>query len=163
MNKRGPLTWSHLLQVDSGLEFMSEITQVFKKHNVLVRRATARNHCEQGIVKRFNSILAERLFGAQYAQQMLVAAHGFSERSAEWVKSVPSVLVAFNNETTRLLGMKPKKAIKAVKPSQPFLFVCGSFLFYHLGIDILMANIIKHNTSTDSFSPHLNYPTDFTA
>ena len=40
-----------------------------------------------------------------------MAVHGSSERSAEWVKSLPSVIVPFSNETTRLLGMKPKNPI----------------------------------------------------
>jgi hypothetical protein len=67
--------------------------------------------------------LAERLFGAQYAQELLLAARGSSERSAEWVRQLPEVIAALNNETTRLLGIKPAKAIKAdrveQKPSLP--------------------------------------------
>ena len=70
------------------------------------------------IVERFNLKLAQRLLGAQFAQEMLMAAHGSSERSAEWVKSLPLVLVALNNESTRLLGIKPKHTIMAVKVAQ---------------------------------------------
>ena len=62
--KCGPLTWSHLLQVDSGHEFMGATTQILKKNNVQVRRATAENHRQPEIVECFNRTLAERLFGA---------------------------------------------------------------------------------------------------
>jgi len=80
-------------------------------------------HRDQGIAERFNHTLAERLFGAQYAQELLLAARGSSERSAEWVSALPDVVAALNDEVTRLTGKKPKDAIKASavahKPSAP--------------------------------------------
>jgi hypothetical protein len=81
--KRGPLTWPRLLQVDPGREFMRDVNQLLAQHNVLVRRGRVENHRDQGIVERFNRTLAERLFGAQYAQELLLAARGSSERSSE--------------------------------------------------------------------------------
>ena len=124
--KRGPLTWPKLLQVDPGREFMGAFKPLLKKHDVQVRRGEVGNHRQQGIVERFNRTLAERLFGAQYAQELLLAARGSSERSAEWVRRLPEVVAALNNEPTRLLGkhgMVPAKAIKAErviqKPSLP--------------------------------------------
>lgn len=46
---------------------------------------------------------------------MLLAARGSSERSAEWVARLPAVVLALNNEVTRLTG---KKAIDAIKLSE---------------------------------------------
>jgi len=111
--KRGPLTWPRLLQVDPGREFMGAVSQLLTKHNVSVRRGRVDTHRDQGIVERFNRTLAERLFGAQYAQEMLLAARGSSARSSEWVRTLPDVVAALNDEVTRLTGKKPKDAIKA--------------------------------------------------
>src|SRR6218665_3290431 len=113
----------NLLQVDPGREFMGAVNQLLAKHNVQVRRGRVGSHREQGIVERFNRTLAERLFGAQYAQELLMAARGSSERSADWVRALPEVLAALNDEVTRLTGKKPADAIKAAKvahsPSLP--------------------------------------------
>jgi len=121
--KRGPLTWPRLLQVDPGREFMGAVNQLLAKHNVSVRRGRVDTHRDQGIVERFNRTLAERLFGAQYAQELLLAARGSSERSSEWVRALSDVVAALNDEVTRLTGKKPKDAIKASavahKPSAP--------------------------------------------
>ena len=121
--KRGPLTWPRLLQVDPGREFMGAVNQLLAKHNVSVRRGRVDTHRDQGIVERFNRTLAERLFGAQYAQELLLAARGSSERSSEWVRALSDVVAALNAEVTRLTGKKPKDAIKASavahKPSAP--------------------------------------------
>ena len=111
--KRGPLTWPRLLQVDPGREFMGAVNQLLAKHNVSVRRGRVDTHRDQGIVERFNRTLAERLFGAQYAQELLLVAHGSSERSSEWVRTLPDVVAALNDEVTRLTGKKPKDAIRA--------------------------------------------------
>jgi len=98
-------------------------SQLLAKHNVQVRRGAADNHRQQGIVERFNRTLAERLFGRQYAQEMLLTARGSSERSSEWVRALPDVVAALSDEVTRLTGKKPSDAIKASavahKPSAP--------------------------------------------
>jgi hypothetical protein len=121
--KRGPLTWPRLLQVDPGREFMGAVNQLLAKHNTQVRRGRVDTHRDQGIVERFNRTLAERLFGSQYAQELLLAARGSSERSREWVRALPAVVAAINDEPTRLTGKKPSVAIKAAsvahKPSAP--------------------------------------------
>src|SRR6218665_3042205 len=127
--KRDPLTWPNLLQVDPGREFMGAVNQLLAKHNVQVRRGRVGSHREQGIVERFNRALAERLFGAQYAQELLLAARESSERSVEWVRALPEVVSALNDEETRLTGKKPADAIKLVsvvhKPSLPAHRVIG--------------------------------------
>ena len=105
--KRSPLTWPQMLQVDPGREFMGSVTKEMEKHKTYIRQGRTEIHRDQAIVERFNRTLAERLFGHQYAVEMLYAG-----RSTEWVKRVPDVVRALNNEVTRLTGKKPAVAIK---------------------------------------------------
>ena len=81
--KRSPLRWPKLLQVDPGREFMGSVSQLLAKHCVQVRRGRVDIHRDQGVVERFNRMLAERLFGHQYAKAMRLPS---GERSTEWVK-----------------------------------------------------------------------------
>ena len=107
------LKWPKLLQVDPGREFMGKVNEVMKKHNVSIKRGEAAQHRAQAIVERFNRTLAERLFGHQYAQEIVLAARGGKNvRSTEWVSRLPNVVKALDNEETRLIGMKPVDAIK---------------------------------------------------
>ena len=125
--KRSPLKWPKLLQVDPGKEFMGAVSQLMAKHGVSVRRGRVDNHRDQGIVERFNRTLAEKLFGHQYAQEMLLAAQApataQAQRSSEWVTRLPDVVAALNGEVTRLIGKRPSEAIhrKAVsaRPAAP--------------------------------------------
>jgi hypothetical protein len=110
--KRGPLKWPSLMQVDPGKEFFGVVNQLFAKHHVQVRRGEPNNHRQQGIVERFNRTLAEKLFGAQYAQEMLMEA---DERSSAWVRDLPEVIKALNDEPTRLTGISPAVAITKSK------------------------------------------------
>ena len=131
--KHGPVTWPRLLQVDPGREFMGAVNQLLVKHNVSVRRGRVDTHRDQDIVERFNRTLAQRLFGAQYAQELLVAARGSSERSSEWMRALPDVVAEQNDEVTRLTQKvsykKPSEAIRASavahKPSLPARRVVG--------------------------------------
>ena len=116
--RRGPLKWPKLLQVDPGHEFMGAVSQLLAKHGVSVRRGRVDIHRDQAIVERFNRTLAERLFGHQYAQEMLLAARGSSDRSAEWVARLPAVVATLNDEPTRLTGKKPKDAIRVKTVTQ---------------------------------------------
>ena len=105
--KRSPLTWPSMLQVDPGREFMGGVTKEMGKHKTFIRRGRTEIHRDQAIVERFNRTLAERLFGHQYAVEMLHAG-----RSTVWVKRLPNVVRALNNEVTSLIGKKPAVAIK---------------------------------------------------
>ncbi|MEW8688954.1 MAG: DDE-type integrase/transposase/recombinase, partial [Candidatus Thiodiazotropha sp.] len=69
--RRGPLRWPKLLQVDPGREFMGSVSQLLAKYSVQVRRGRVDIHRDKSIVERFNRTLAERLFGYQYAQEMI--------------------------------------------------------------------------------------------
>ena len=105
--RRSPLTWPQMLQVDPGREFMGGVTKEMDKHKTYIRRGRTEIHRDQAIVERFNRTLAERLFGHQYAVEMLHAG-----RSTVWVKRLPDVVNALNNEVTSLIGKKPAVAIK---------------------------------------------------
>ena len=76
---------------------------------------------DQPIVERFNRTLAERLFGHQYAVEMRLPA---GQRSTAWVKRLPEVVAALNNEVTSLTGKRPAEAIKekavAAQPSTTY-------------------------------------------
>ena len=101
---------------------MGAVTKVMENHNTFIRRRRVNIHRDQAIVERFNRTLAERLFGYQYAVEMNMKQAG--QRSTEWVKRLPSVVSALNNEVTRLIGKKPAQAIKKTavssKPSTPY-------------------------------------------
>ena len=106
---RGPLKWPQMLQVDPGREFMGAVTKEMEKHKTSIRRGHPEIHRDQAIVERFNRTLAERLFGYQYAVEMRLSE---GQRSRAWVKRLPKVVSALNNQVTRLIGMKPAIAIK---------------------------------------------------
>ena len=124
MYKRGHLKWPQLLQVDPGCEFIGAVTKVMQNHNTGICRGRTEIHRDQAIVKRFNRTLAERLFGYQYAVKMNMKDTNKNNRSTEWVKQLPEVVSALNNEVTRLTGKKPAQAIKEKsiysKPSTPY-------------------------------------------
>ena len=98
-----------MLQVDPGREFMGSVTKEMEKHKTYIHRGRTEIHRDQAIVERFNRTLAERLFGHQYAVEMLLPE---GKRSTEWVKRLPDVVSALNNEVTGLIGKKPAVAIK---------------------------------------------------
>ena len=74
-----------------------------------------------GIVKRYNCILAERLFCIQDAHDLL-SLH-LSARSKSWVKNLPIIVKDINNSVTSLIGIAPVEAIKKktvnARPSWP--------------------------------------------
>ena len=110
-----------MLQVDPGREFMGSVTKEMESHKTYIRRGRTEIHRDQAIVERFNLTLAERLFGHQYAVEMLLPE---GQRSTASVKRLPDVVKALNNEVTSLIGKKPAVAIneKAVasKPSTKY-------------------------------------------
>ena len=103
------MKWPKILQVDPGREFMGDVTKEMLKHETRIRRGNPNVHRDQGIVERFNRTLGEKLFSFQYSQEINFKS---GERSTEWVKRLPEVVKALNNETTRLTGKKPIDAIK---------------------------------------------------
>ena len=116
--RRSPLTWPQMLQVDPGCEFMGSMMKEMENHKTYIHRSRTEIHRDQAIVEHFNRTLAEHLFGHQYAVEMLLPE---GQRSTAWVKRLPDVVNALNNEVTSLIGKKPPVAIKekavASKPS----------------------------------------------
>ena len=92
-----------------------------KSRGTTIRRGHPEVHRDQAIVERFNSTLAERLFGHQYAFEMRLPE---GQRSVVWVKRLPAVVAALNRQTTRLTGKKPADTIKQktvfARPSTPY-------------------------------------------
>ena len=70
--ERSPLKWPQMLQVDPGREFMGSVTKEMKNHKTFIRSGCTEIHRDQAIVERCNCTLAERLFGHQYAVEMLL-------------------------------------------------------------------------------------------
>ena len=104
--KRSPLTWPNMLQVDPGREFMGAVAKEMEKHKTYIRRGRTEIHRDQAIVERFNRTLAERLFGHQYAVEMLLPE---GKRSTEWVKRLPDVSSQPSTKYNRPVGAKEKK------------------------------------------------------
>ena len=109
---RSRLKWPKLLQVDPGREFMGEVNKLMNSKNVKIRRGEKALHRSQAIVERFNRTLAEKLFGHQYAQEILLESRSKNARSREWVARLPDVINSLNKESTRLTGKAPLEAIK---------------------------------------------------
>ena len=85
---------------------MGAVTKEMEKHKTYIRRGRTEIHRDQAIVECFNRTLAERLFGGhRYAVEMLLPE---GKRSTEWVKRLPDVVGALNNEVTRLTGKKAR-------------------------------------------------------
>ena len=93
---------------------MGAVTKMANEHNVSIHRGRTEIHRDQAIVERFNCTLAERLFGHQYAEEM----NTIGSRSTAWVKRLPDVVSAINNEVTRR-SQQMQYARKLYLPSHP--------------------------------------------
>ncbi|KAL9950721.1 hypothetical protein ACROYT_G043267 [Oculina patagonica] len=118
--RRSALKWPQMLQVE-GREFMGAVTKEMENHKTYIRHGRVNIHRDQAIVERFNQTLAERLFGYQYGVEMNLPS---GQRLTAWVKRLPEVVAALNNEVTSLTGKKPAAAIKekavSSKPSSKY-------------------------------------------
>ena len=106
---------------------MGSVTKEMENHKTCIRCGCTEIHRDQAIVECFNRTFAERLFGHQYAVEMLLPE---GQRSTAWVKRLLNVVNALNNEVTSLIGKKPAAAIKeksvASKPSIKYSRPVGS-------------------------------------
>ena len=69
--KGGVFKYPKVFQCDNGSEFKGEMTKLLKKHNVDIRRATAKyKHTQIGFVEAFNKLLAKLLFKPMDAQEL---------------------------------------------------------------------------------------------
>ena len=87
-----------------------------EKHDVMVQHRDPSQHRLQGIVERFNRTFADRLFRFQYHKEL----EDPLKSDREWVSRLQNVVIALNNEKTRLVGMKPVNAIKQTLVKQGF-------------------------------------------
>ena len=51
-------------------EFYEETTKLMKKHDVIIQWGDPSQHQSQGIVEKFNRMLADRLFSYQYHKEL---------------------------------------------------------------------------------------------
>ena len=110
------LIYPKTLIIDDGKEFYRDTTKLIEKHDVMIQRGDPSQHRSQGIVERFNRILADRLFSYQYHKEL----EDPSKSNREWVSRLQNVVSALNNEQTRLIAMKPVDAIKQTLVKQGF-------------------------------------------
>ena len=110
------LTYPKTLIVDDVKEFYGDMTKSIEKHDVMIRRGDPSQHHSQGIMERFNRMLADRLFSYQYHKEL----EDPFKSNREWVSRLQNVVSALNNEKTRLIRMKPVDAIKQTLVEQGF-------------------------------------------
>ena len=107
--KVGPLTWPKVFQCDNGSEFKAEVTKMLDKQDVKIRRATTKyKHTHTAFVESLNKILAENLFKVQDAQEL----NDPEKISSTWVRHLYGLVDKLNDTETKMIGMKPKDAIK---------------------------------------------------
>ena len=112
-----PLTYPRTLIIDDGKDFYRDTMKLMEKLDAIIQHGDPSQHRSQGIVERFNRMLADRLFSYQYHKEL----EDPSKSNREWVSRLQNVVSALNNEKTRLIGMKPIDAIKEALVRQDFL------------------------------------------
>ena len=69
--KGGTFKYSKAVQIDNGSEFKGEVTKLFEKHSVKIRRATTKyKHTHTAPVEAFNKELEKLLFKPMDAQEL---------------------------------------------------------------------------------------------
>ena len=107
--KGGALKYPKTFQCDNASEFKSEVTKLLEKHNVEIRRATAKyKHTHTVFVEAFNKELAKLLLKPMDAQEL----QNPKTLSTIWVKNLNKTVNKMNNTVSSMIGMKPMDAIK---------------------------------------------------
>ena len=65
-----PLIYPKTLIIDNGKEFYQDTMKLMEKHDVMIQSGDPSQHRSQGIVERFNRMLADRLFSYQYHKEL---------------------------------------------------------------------------------------------
>ena len=104
------LNWPGVFMTDPGQKLFRSVNTLMKKPAVKFQRSDADNHRAQSFVERANRTLSERLFSHQYAQELIIEG-----RSVEWVKRLPFVLKAINNESAKIT----RKEVTEIKHNKP--------------------------------------------
>ena len=85
------------------------MTKLLEKHNVEIRRATAKyKHTHTVFVEAFNKELAKLLLKPMDAQEL----QNPKTLSTIWVKNLNKTVNKVNNIVSSMIGMKPMDAIK---------------------------------------------------
>ena len=85
--KGGMFKYPKIFQCDNGSEFKNEVTKLLEKHNVDIRRATAKhNHTHTAFVEAFNKELAKLLFKPMGAQELKTLKKFPKFRLKIWIK-----------------------------------------------------------------------------
>ena len=107
--KGGVFKYPQGFQCDNGSEFKNEVTKLLEKHDVDIRRATAKyKHTHTAFVETFNKGLAKLLFKFMDTQEL----QDPEKVSTIWVKNLNKIVNKMNNTVSSMIGMKPKDAIK---------------------------------------------------
>ena len=106
--KGGVFKYPKAFQCDNGSEFKNEATKLLEKHNVDIRRATAKyKHTHTAFVEAFNKELAKLLFKPMDAQELQEP----EKVSTIWVKNLNKTMNKMYNTVLLMIGMKPKDAL----------------------------------------------------
>ena len=107
--KDGTFKYPKVLQIDNGSVFKGEVTKLFEKQSVKIRRATTKyKHTHTAPVEAFNKELEKLLFKPMDAQEL----QNPKNVCKTWVKNVNPAVKRLNNTVSSVIGMKPKDAIK---------------------------------------------------
>ena len=105
----GVFKYPKVFQCDNGSDFKNEVIKLIEKHNVDIRRATAKyKKTHTAFVEAFNKELAKMLFKPMDAQEL----QDPEKVSTIWVKILNKIVNKMNNTISSMIGMKPKDAIK---------------------------------------------------
>ena len=105
----GVFKYPKAFQCDNGSEFKNEATKLLEKHNVEIRRATAKyKHIHTAFVEAFKKGLAKLLFKPMDAQEL----QDSEKVSTIWVKNLSKAVNKMNNTVLSMIGMRPKDVIK---------------------------------------------------
>ncbi|CAG8776260.1 1624_t:CDS:2, partial [Racocetra persica] len=80
------LTWSKLLTIDGGKEFMDETSKIMEAHNVTIQVISVYSYRGLALVKHFIKTLAEILYKVQYAVESITLN---PKLIRAWVKHLP--------------------------------------------------------------------------
>lgn len=110
-NEHKILAIPYRIEVDEGSEFKGETIKYMRRHRVWIRVAKPGRHRMQGLVERYNQLIAKYLFKRMTAQELLT-----SQVSTEWVDDLPSLIEWINKRASKRIERIKKKRSQAVIP-----------------------------------------------
>ena len=115
-----------MLRVDPRCEFVGSMTKEMENHKTYIHCGRTEIHRDQATVERFNCTLPDRLFGNQYAIEMLLPS---GLQSTAWVKWLPDVVNTLNNEVISPIGKnqlsQSKRRLLPLNPLQNIPHLLG--------------------------------------